>query len=75
LGSWDGSNRQLVKIVKENMNDPKSFEHVETLYKLYKDYAIVVMKFRGKNAFNGTVLNSITAKVSLEDGSVISVEK
>ncbi|MFP9114436.1 hypothetical protein ACLI1A_10875 [Flavobacterium sp. RHBU_3] len=74
LSSWDGSNRELVKIVKKNMNDPDSFEHVETSYKLYNDYAVVIMQFRGKNAFNGTVLNSVTAKVSLEDCSVISVE-
>lgn len=74
LSSWDGSNRELVRIVKESMNDPDSFEHVETLYKLYKDYAVVIMKFRGNNAFGGKVLNSVTAKVNIEDGSVISVE-
>lgn len=75
LSSYDGSNRELVRIVKENMNDPDSFEHAETLYKLFKDYAVVVMKYRGKNKFGALVLGSVTAKVNIEDGSVISIEE
>lgn len=75
LSSYDGSNRELVRIVKENMNDPDSFEHAETLYKLFKDYAVVVMKYRGKNKFGALVLGSVTAKVNIEDGSVISIEQ
>lgn len=75
LSSWDGSHRELVELVEKSMNDPKSFEHNETRYKLFKDYAVVIMSFRGKNAFGGTVLNSVTAKVSLDDCSVISVEQ
>ena len=75
LSSYDGSNRELVRIVKENMNDPDSFEHAETLYKLFKDYAVVVMKYRGKNDFGALVLGSVTAKVNIEDGSVISIEE
>lgn len=75
LSSYDGSNRELVGIVKENMNDPDSFEHAETLYKLFKDYAVVVMKYRGKNKFGALVLGSVTAKVNIEDGSVISIEQ
>ncbi len=74
LSSWDGSNRELVKLVKESMNDPKSFEHVETRYRLYNGYAVITMQFRGKNAFNATITNSVTAKINLEDCSVISVE-
>lgn len=73
MSAWDGSHRELVRVVKENMNDPDSFEHVETQYKLYKDYAVLIMKFRGNNAFGGKVLNSVTAKVSLSDCSIIEV--
>lgn len=75
LSSWDGSHRELAKTVKNNMNDPDSFEHVETSYRLYNDYAVVIMRFRGKNAFNGTVLNSVTGKINLNDCSVISIEQ
>lgn len=75
ISPWDGSHRELVNILKRGMNDPSSFEHEETRYKLFKDYAVVIMSFRGKNAFGGTVLNSVTAKVNLEDCSVISIEQ
>lgn len=64
FSSWDGSNRELVKLVKANMNDKKSFEHEETTYTTLDDYAVVIMKFRGKNALGNVVLNSVKAKVS-----------
>lgn len=32
FSAWDGSNTAIVKLVKQAMNDPKSFEHVETSY-------------------------------------------
>ena len=54
------------------MNDPKSFEHVETTYGDRGDYLVVKTTFRGKNAFGGVVLNWITAKCDL-DGDVIEV--
>ena len=72
FSAWDGSHRQLEKYIKSNMNDPKSYDHVETTFSLQKDYAIVLTKFRGKNAFGGTVLNSVKAKVSY-DCNVIEI--
>jgi hypothetical protein len=46
------------------MNDPDSFEHVETRYSINKnkDGILVIMKYRGNNAFGGKVLNYVTAK-------------
>ncbi|MEC5395908.1 hypothetical protein [Bergeyella sp. RCAD1439] len=64
FSSWDGSHRELVKLVKANMNDKKSFEHEETTYTTLDDYAVVIMKFRGKNALGNMVLNSVKAKIS-----------
>ncbi len=29
---WDGSHKEFVKLVKKNMNDEKSFKHIETNY-------------------------------------------
>jgi hypothetical protein len=75
LSSWDGSHRELVKYVKKNMNNPKSFEHVETRYGVTNGYAGIVMVYRGTNAFGAIVTNSIKAKISLEDCSIISVEE
>jgi len=72
FSAWDGSHRALTKYVKEQMNDPDSFEHVETKYWDMKDHLIVSMTFRGKNAFGGTVKNIVKAKVSL-DGKQLTI--
>ncbi|MDK7375589.1 MULTISPECIES: phage holin family protein [Weeksella] len=44
----------------------KSFEHEGTTYSTLDDYAVIIMKFRGKNAFGNMVLNSVKAKVSYD---------
>ena len=55
------------------MYNPKSFEHVETCYKIKNDYSIVKMTYRGTNKFNAIVTNTITAKVRIEDCEVLKV--
>lgn len=62
----DGYNLELVRLVKENLNDPDSFEHVETGFKILDDYALVVMKYRAKNQFNAKVLTRVTAKINFD---------
>ncbi|WP_312765321.1 hypothetical protein [Epilithonimonas sp.] len=74
FSAWDGSHRELKRLVKSAMNDPSSFEHVNTTYKDKGDYIIVQMSFRGKNAFGATVLNGVTAKADL-NGNILSVSK
>lgn len=32
FSAWDGSHRNLERIIKEAMNDPDSYDHVETVY-------------------------------------------
>lgn len=61
ISGWDGKNRELVDLVKSGMNDPKSFEHVETRFRDNGDSLSLVMTFRGKNAFNATVTNKVSA--------------
>ncbi len=65
FSGWDGSHRNLEKIVKQSMNDPVSYEHEETIYWDKDDHLIVKLTFRGKNAFGGVVRNWVTAKTSL----------
>lgn len=72
FSAWNGSHIAITRIIKKSMNDPKSFEHVETSYGDRGDYLVVKTTFRGKNAFGGVVLNWITAKCDL-DGNVIEV--
>lgn len=38
FSAWDGSHIALTRMIKESMNDPKSFEHVETKYSDMKDH-------------------------------------
>ncbi len=54
------------------MNDPDSYEHVETRYGDKGTYLIVTTTFRGKNAFGGVARNTVTAKVDLE-GNVLEI--
>jgi hypothetical protein len=72
---YDGSIRSVVKFVKNSMNDPDSFEHVETRTGFYeKENFIVSMKYRGKNPFGGVITKYIDVKVDYS-GNVISIEK
>lgn len=64
ISSWDGSCPHLESVIKASMNDPDSYKHVETKWWDNNDYAIVLVKFRGKNAFGGYVINYCKAKVS-----------
>lgn len=72
FSSWDGSHYGLTKLIKEAMNDPKSFEHVKTVYIDKGDYLKVKTTYRCKNAFGGIVKNWVWAKVDLE-GNVIGI--
>lgn len=69
---WDGSHIELTRLIKKAMNDPGSYEHVETTYIDRGDYLVVTTTFRGRNAFGALVKNSVTAHARL-DGSVIAI--
>ncbi|OSB19238.1 hypothetical protein B2H94_09100 [Clostridium sporogenes] len=75
FSKWDGSHRGLVKLVKQNLNDPKSFEHVETKFIRDGKDLIIVMKYRAKNVFGGLVLNGIKAKASYRDNTIRIIEQ
>lgn len=72
FSDWDGSHRALTEIVKKSMNDPSSYDHVETVYWDKGDHLVVKTTFRGKNAFGGVVTNWVMAKVGL-NGNVIEI--
>lgn len=71
FSQWDGSQSNLVEWVKSSMNDPKSFDHLETVYREKGDSLFVIMQFTGKNAFGGVVKNTATCWTDL-DGNIIS---
>jgi len=71
---WDGSHNKSVELIKDNMNDPKSFEHDETTYFDQEDHLIVVTTFRGKNAFGGVITNTMRTKVDINgNGEFVSL--
>jgi len=69
---WDGSHITLTEVIKEAMNDPDSYKHVETVYSDKGDHLIVKTTFRGKNVFGGVVPNWVVAKVDLE-GNILEI--
>jgi hypothetical protein len=67
---WDGSHYKLAQITKENMNDPKSFKHKETvLYRAKDGRKFIVMEYRGKNDFGALVVDEIGAYID-EQGNI-----
>tara|TARA_R110002050_G_scaffold228586_1_gene364218 strand:+ start:495 stop:1190 length:696 start_codon:yes stop_codon:yes gene_type:complete len=72
FSAWDGSHRNLEKYIKKNMNDPDSYEHVQTVYWDQGDYLVVKTTFRGNNAFGGKVKNDIKAKITI-DGVILEI--
>ena len=74
FSAWDGSHIELTKLIKESMNDPDSYEHIETHY-WDKDYAIyIITSFRGRNAFGGVVKQTISA-YSTMDCNIYNIEE
>lgn len=71
----DGSNAILVYQLKKVMNDPNSFKHVETKWEYGSQYKYirVQMTYRGKNAFNATITETVTAKIDVK-GNILEIE-
>ena len=72
FSSRDSSHGGLTKWVKENMNDPDSYEHVSTSYVDMGEHLVINMTFRGKNMSGDVVEDFIKAKVDIE-GNVLEL--
>lgn len=73
FSAWDGSHRALTTYIKKRMNNPASFEHVETGFKKDADGNLLVKTvFRGTNSFGAVVTNQVVARVDL-DGNVLKI--
>lgn len=64
FSGWDGSHINLTKVIKSKMNDPASYEHVETRFLDRDEYVLVITKFRGSNVYGGKVVNVMFAQVT-----------
>jgi hypothetical protein len=73
FSGWDGSHKNLTKLIKDNMHDPSSYEHVETSYsEIDANTLYVTTAYRGNNAFGAKVLNKVEAEVSV-DGKILKI--
>ena len=64
--SVDGCPLDMKDRVKESMNDPDSFECIETNVIRRKDDYVMIMQFRGKNPLGGMVKNVAKAEYDSE---------
>ena len=75
VNDYDDSYRPLVSYIKENMNDPKSYEHIQTGYNTEGEKMVtIVTRFRGKNKFGALVINQCEATAEIESGNLITVD-
>ena len=72
FSAWDGSHIKLTREIKKTMNDPESFDHIETRFKDLGNEIVIHESFRGKNAFGGLVINKVIATVDVE-GNVLTM--
>jgi hypothetical protein len=64
----DGSHKKVVDEIKKQMKNPKSYEHIKTVYfdrETTDNMVKVVCEFRGTNAFNAVVKNTAEALVDI----------
>ncbi|EKT3964512.1 hypothetical protein AAIP55_001994 [Flavobacterium psychrophilum] len=73
FAGFSGANRYVEDYIKENMNDPDSYEHIQTTYTDKGSYIIVYTKFRGTNSFGAKIIQVATAKVDI-NGNVLSLK-
>lgn len=62
LSAWNGSHRAFANLVKDQLRNPKSFEHMETRVSPVKPDGrhAIIMTFRAENGFGGmTVENAV----------------
>ncbi|KPC36333.1 Uncharacterized protein AC496_0420 [Pseudomonas savastanoi pv. glycinea] len=74
FSQWDGSHRTFERLIKQAMNDPDSYDHVETRYADKGKFIRVYCTFRGKNAFGGIVKNTRVADFDIDGNFLREVE-
>jgi hypothetical protein len=72
--SRNGSHPTVVKVVKALMNDPASFEHVNTTRSVLSPHRMeVTMAYRGTNSFGALVMQTTTMEIN-ENAKVLSID-
>lgn len=73
LSSWDGSSRNLVLAVKQNLRNPDSFEHIETRItkKDAENRHRILMQYRAENGFGGMNVEMVRATIDHESCELV----
>ena len=74
FSAWDGAFMPTEKALKKTLNDPDSYKHDESSYRLHLNpakkgeapYAIVTTRFRAKNGFGAYMRGSVVVKFNLK---------
>jgi len=77
LSSWDGSHRKLTTVLKKNLKDPSSYEHISTRVTPVNTDGLhdAVVTYRAKNGFGGFAIGTILATYSNKNCNIISAER
>ena len=70
FSSSDGSNRGLVDLVKNDLNDKASFEYNTTTYNDMGTYLNIKMTYKAKNASGDVIQENVTAKADYKTNSI-----
>jgi hypothetical protein len=70
FSKYDGSNHIVEEAVKASMNNPDSYKHVNTKYKVDGNKIHIYTEFRGTNAFNAVVTSNAYGVTDL-DGTLL----
>lgn len=70
---WDGSHIKLEAKIKESLNDPESYENIETKYWDMDSVIVIKTIFTAKNEYGGVEKYSIRAESDI-NGNIIKME-
>ena len=71
---YDGGRAKLIKMVKDNLEDPSSFKYVSDTRSFDGKDLIITMTYRTRNVFNAIISLEVKARVSYKDNSVTIIE-
>lgn len=64
INGWTGGCKAIEKYLRDNLDDPDSYENIETKFWDMNGYEVVVTKYRSRNQYGAKSISTIKAKVS-----------
>lgn len=74
FSAWDGSHIELTKKIKKALNDPQSYEHIETTYRDLDSTLVISTVFTAKNGFGGRLKQEVIV-ISDTSGNITNTLK